>query len=362
MVSSFIEKPCPQFLLGFVLINAYVPGIIGASIPTGWLFLLIAIPYFLIKDIRITEVHILGFLFLIYCTISLAWTPNLNIAWLHFLKAIILGCIFCLGSSLTNLRWIMIGLAVGLLPSDIIGIIQHFYNNPIVFALPGMTSGLFVNQNIFCEISASILLCLIIYKLWWYIPFTFVGIFLIHSRGAILGLISGLFILLFRVHRTSFYILATIFITMASVYFIDRSTTSIFERFDLWADTLKGLKIFGNGIGSFEILYPYYATLIDTSVARPRFAHNDLLQLIFELGIGVIFLLCMLYQNLNIRTNEKVILYGIGIMAMFSYSLNISAIGFIWFLVAGFASRGLPAVWDDGNNRGSYLSEGFTRS
>jgi len=115
--------------------------------------------------------------------------------------------------------------------------------------------------------------------------------------------------------------------------------TSIQERFDLWADTYQGFKLFGNGIGSFEITYPWDATHIDTILARPRFAHNDLLQLIFEFGIGSLFILFMIFNILKINRPERIILYAIGIISLFTFPLHVPVLAFIAALVAGNITR-----------------------
>lgn len=362
MVSSLSEKSCPQFLIGFGVVNAYVPGVIGASVTTGWLFLLLTLPILLFYcNIRITIVHILGLLFLCYATLSFAWTSNVNIAFFIYLQAITVAIVFCIGSSLNNIKWFVIGCAVGLLPSDILATIQYFYKEPVVFTVQGNVAGLFVNKNIYCEVSAIICITLIVFKLWWYIPFTLPGIVYVHSRGAILGFATGLLVWLFKHNRLAFYSLSVTGLVVGSIYYIDNfSMISVNERFAMWADTIKGIKIFGQGVGSFEITYPYYATNIDTSLSRPRFAHNDLIQAIYEFGIGSILLVISFYTILKIKCDETIIIFSIIVMSMFNYTTHIPASAFILFLVAGYVSRNLPAVCDMRNSRGSYISKGFT--
>ena len=48
VVDKLIHKPYPLFLLGLGVTTAYIPGILGASIATGWLFLLIVVPILLL--------------------------------------------------------------------------------------------------------------------------------------------------------------------------------------------------------------------------------------------------------------------------------------------------------------------------
>src|SRR5665647_168290 len=95
--SNPLTKPYPLFLLGFGISVAYIPGIVGAAIPTGWLFLLIVVPILFLyckTDLG------WGFAFLCYATLSLLWTENLNIGWFHLLQLIVLGCVFCIGQNI----------------------------------------------------------------------------------------------------------------------------------------------------------------------------------------------------------------------------------------------------------------------
>lgn len=358
------QKSSLLFLLGFVLINAYIPGIVGASIPTGWLYLLFIIPGFIyFYDTRLTVTHFYGFLFIIYAILSLAWTNNFNIAYFIFLQFLVLCCVFCLGSALDDIRPVIIGLASGLIVSDIIGVIQYYYQIPVVFALTGNVAGLFVNKNIFCEVSAIILVSLLVFRLWWFIPLTIPGILMVHSRGAMLGLFVGGIAWLYKQNKNAAYIIFITVTVSGVIYYIHNSNSiSIFERFDLWADTAKGISIFGNGIGSFEILYPYYATHIDTALARPRFAHNDLLHCLFEFGIfGTALVLVILYNVFKIKSDAAIILYTVGIISMFSYSLHIPVTGFIGFLVAGFVTCNDAAIQYSRIVRRSNLLKGAKR-
>lgn len=360
MASQLKQKPYLLFLLGFVLINAYVPGIVGASISTGWLFLLIVIPISLFFcEIRITTIHLIGFVFLLYAALSLTWTTNFNIGFFVFLQLVILGCVFCLASGLDDIKPIIVGLAAGLIVSDLISIAQsnHYYN--LVFALPFSIAGLFVNKNIFCEVSVIILICLLVFKLYWWIPVTLPGTLLVHSRGAMVGLFVGLLFWIAKKNKTAAWVLGISAVVCGAVYYLGSNSLSIFERFYLWADAARGLTFFGSGIGSFEILYPLNAVYIDTSIARPKYAHNDLLHYVFELGIGSLLFIAVVVNVLRLKSDAKIILYTVGTISMFAYPLHIPAAAFIAFLVAGFISRNHAPIQSYGTIRGSSLFKGY---
>ena len=354
-----LHKPYPLFLLGFGVITAYIPGILGASISTGWLFLFIVVPFlFLYCDVKLG----LGFAFICYAIISLAWTEILNIAWFYLLQLIVLGCVFCIGKNVKDITSIFKGLALGLGVSASIAIAQKLNIETGVYTLNKSVAGLFINPNIYSEISAILLVILLVLKLWWWVPVTIPGLLLVHSRAAYIALGIGLFIWGWQKNR--YLALGLLFLTgLVGLYFFgDRfNFTSIQERFDLWADTIQGFKIFGNGVGSFETMFPYYATHINTEIGRPRYAHNDLLNIIFEFGIGSILFLMVLINVFRTKKTELIILLTIIIVSLFTYPMHIPTTAFIAFLVAGYVTSNNATNGNIWFNWGSNLFTGFKR-
>lgn len=314
---------------------AYIPGIVGASISTGWLLLLIICPILLLY----CEFQIgWGFAFICYATISLAWTEVLNIAWFHLLQLIVLALVFVIGQNIKDLTAIFKGLALGLGVSAVVCLFQwHGYNS--VYSLSNAPAGLFINPNIFSEVSAVILVSLVVIKLYWWIPVTLPGLLIVHSRAAYVGLGVGLLFAVWKYNRYYAIALVVLIGLIASVLYKGGfDLSSVKERFNLWADTIQGFKFFGNGVGSYEALFPYYATHIDTEIARPRYAHNDLLQIIFEFGIGSLLFLMALFNVFKTRKPEIIIVLTIGAISLFTYPLHLPVPAFIAFLVAGFVT------------------------
>lgn len=343
MVSKFNWVPC---LFGFFLAIAYIPGIFGAAIMTGWLYLFITIPFwvfFVQADLKNT--HIYGLLFLVYAFLSLLWTFNLSIAYFFLLQLFVLAAVFYVGSTVKDLKPIVIGLTVGLGVSDLVGIGQYLGYNQ-VFSITNVVAGLFVNRNIFCEASVVILLCLVALKLWYWIPLTLPAIIHIHSRAAILGLFIGITVWGWKRNKLYTVISASALLFVGLAYYRNSDILSINERYQVWADTFRGLSILGNGIGTYEVLYPLFAINIDTYITRPKFAHNDLLQLAFEFGVGITFLILMALNVLKVKDrDESIILYGIGTISMFAYPFHVPMLAFIGLLVAGYLTRFDGANW-----------------
>lgn len=358
--NSFIKEPCLHFFLGFFLAIAYIPGWLGAAISTGWLYLFIVMPLvFCFCNFRLTFNLIIGLLFISYAALSLIWTQNFNLAYFILLQILILSCVFCYGENLEDLKNSFKGMALGLGVSAVIALLQQYTSYHFIFTLFYPVAGLFVNPNIYSEVSAIMLLSLIVLKLWWWIPVTLPGLILVHSRTALIGLGVGLFFWLFNKNKIIAF--CSIFgIGLLTAYFYSEhfSFDSIQERIDLWADTIKGITIFGNGVGSYETMYPFFATQIDTSIARPKFAHNDLLQAFFEFGIVSFLLVILIVNILSAKHEARAILVAIGVMSLSAYTMHIPILAFIALLVAGYINRSDDTYWVDWNYWGSDL---FTR-
>lgn len=346
---DIIKNPSLQLLLGFGICTAYVPGILGASIPTGWFFLIILMPViFCFCEFKIG----FGFLFIAYSALSLLWTENLNIGFFFLLELIALSCVYYLGENIKDLKPIFKGLALGLSVSSLLALMQYKGYGKEIFTIDNSPAGLFLNPNIYSELSVVILISLVIFKLYWWIPVTLPGILLVHSRAALLALGIGLVVFLYKKNKI-FTVLIVLSITIISVIFYWQlfNLNSIQERFNLWVDTIRGLTLFGNGIGSFEILYPLHALNIDTSLARPRYAHNDLLQLIFEAGVGVLLLIPLMTNIIKAKSEIKIIFYSIGIISLFAFPFHVPVFAFIGCLVAGHLNNYNGAVRHIRNNK-----------
>lgn len=326
-------KPYPLFLLGFVSIVAYIPGITGAAIPTNWFIFCLIVPFFMMGlNLKIGW----GFAFVCYSGLSLAWTQSFNIGLFSFIQIILLGCFFVIGQNLKDLTPVIKGLGVGLGAASLLAIAQYFGFRE-VFSLNNEPAAFFVNKNIYSEISAILLLSFVIFKLWWFIPTALPGLILVQSRAAYLALGVGLLIWGWQHNKKlSVGLILAVGLVGAYFYWGHFSISSLNERFDMWADTVQGFKIFGNGVGSYETMFPYYATHINTELARPKFAHNDLLQVAFEFGVGSIFILMALLNVFNSKRKETIILWEILLVSMVTYPMHLPAASFVAFIVAGY--------------------------
>ena len=85
-------------------------------------------------------------------------------------------------------------------------------------------------------------------------------------------------------------------------------------------------------VGSYETVFPYYASYINTELERPKFAHNDLLQLIFEFGVASILIFMVMLNVLNNKRKETIIIWAILLVSLFTYPFHVPTASFILLL------------------------------
>lgn len=267
-----------MFIFGLALSLAYIPGITGNVLPTGWAFLSILLPLTLWIKADLTPFHWLGAVFLAYAALSILWTPE---PWdgLYTLWHLgILALAFRLGSTNVNLTPLWKGLAVGLSASSLVSVIQLLGYNPVAHATP--YPGLYFNGVAHGTALAIVIVALLSNRLWLWVPCLVPGLLLSGSRAAWIATLLGA---LFIFHRR-----AALAILPLLVFAL---TTSIgpsdIQRFAIWSAAFHHLTLWGNGAGSFLsilLLGPY-------GLQHPEFAHNDYLQFAFEFGLGALPLL-----------------------------------------------------------------------
>lgn len=349
-----------QFLFGFLIATAYIPGWIGGTISTSYFVLMIGLPILLYNaEIPITRLHLYGTCFLLYCFVSLAWSYSFNVAFFVFLQMIVCALAFCYGSCLDDLKPIFKGLALGLGVSAVIAIFQKFgFDFVFVAETPNKVAGLFVNPNMYSEISVILLVALLALKQWIWTLVTLPGIVWSYSRAAVTALLICCLIFMWNKSKAFTILLIPVMALAVTAYYLNGhfDISSINERMAIWSDSVRGLTLFGHGVGSYEILLPFYAHDLDTVKVIPRYAHNDYLHLLFEFGIGCVFLIPFISLIKN-NNNEKYILCSVAVIAMFSFPLHIPMSAFMFFLVAGHVARNYVADGCIGDCRRPILSK-----
>jgi len=228
-------------------------------------------------------------LLLTYCVSSLFWSAN-PIDGLGFLAQLGLYlAVFMLGGRF-NLRPVLIGLAVGLIPCGIATIIQHYWNQHLFLSFVSDNAGTFINCDIAAEVAALVFIGALAQRMWWAIPALLPMLIYPQSRTAWAALAGTALFWIWRKDKMVAICIAVLCACIAfMLYFTGFKAGGLHERLGLWQDTISGFTWFGHGIGSFSTAFPFYDNHLDTMLVHADYAHSDVLQIIFELGVGAVF-------------------------------------------------------------------------
>lgn len=316
------------------------------------------------------------FIFSIWCLLTVFWSPLPHITFTTGLIILSVSIALCLYFLLTIkfIKWetlwitiIVFGIALAL---------HGFYQLSIGIKEP---SSIFANQNTFAAYLNLIILPTAGYFLISNKPIntSILGVFyfilvysaaLPGSRGATLGQILGIIFILFiaRKHiplnRTKILIaihsIAFALATLATSKLLQFNQNRVQEaasgRLEIWQSAfnlLKDTPWYGNGVGTYWLLYPPYSHINDPSGGYN--AHNDYLHFWIEGGlpalllligiiIAVIFTWITIFKNKNhsssIHIEATAITAGIaaiGIHSFFSFNLGVYSILFLLGILFG---------------------------
>ena len=339
-----------MFLLGLTAAICFIPGTVGAAVPTQWALFSIVLPLGLWRAGVLSPAHFAGLAVLAWSAISLWWVPDRWDGLYGLWIAAIWALSFWLGTTITSPTRLWQGLAAGLYVSSFIAILQHFGYNPVVQA-GDAPAGLLFNSTLLGACCALVLIALWTQRQWYWMPGLLPGLYLAHSRGAYLVL------LLVVVARYSWKLSLLLLLVGAFflTYWIGQTEgNSDALRLVIFGATYRATNWLGNGIGSFNSFY----VILNGSLLYPGRAHNDYLQLWFELGVGSIPILAMYLLNLrDTRSDHWPIFLAFAILGLFYFPLwaPISAlVGCVtagimfadrhqsWVLSAYRGQRGLP--------------------
>lgn len=323
-----------MFWLGLLLAVCFVPGYTGASIPTQWAVLYIVLPLSLWRQSSTTLLHKLFFIFILWALASILWVINLH-AWVWGIwLALIWAMAFRLGTTLSDLRPLWKGLAVGLSFSSVVAITQALEFTPVETNDPYQYAGLLFNSSVQGIVIGLVLVALTIHRLWWYIPILAIGLILSGSRGGLLVLTLGLL-----AHYTNWLIvyLAVALGALGLSIGIDPADN---QRLQIWSIALRAISFLGNGPGTFtEAFYIAPIRGIRTLI-HPEFVHNDIIQLGYEYGLGSLALLAVFALALFKTSNPSwPIAFTFTALLTFYFPLYAPLSAFIGCIVAGHIAR-----------------------
>jgi O-antigen ligase len=339
-------------ILGFLLAIAFNPFTFTGATSPRWALLAVALPFLCLRSPpgNFTITHLLGLVFIAWASITLIWTANLWDGLAALILIIILTSAFVYGTRLQSLNYIFTGMALGISVSSLILIIPPLHNLPSIVLL--YPHGLFGNRNMLAEVAVLTALGCLAYKQYWYIPGLLPAIFWQPiTRGAILAGLAGFGCWLWPRSKTLTAVLAgAVCIAALAAYSLDYRIGSVDERLAAWQAILSHITLSGHGLGSLYTLSPYLTDHWDTTVQRLDHAHNEAIEVLFELGIiGLAAYIAIIAIALGSAAADiRIVLVGFLVISCVAFPWHIPANAFIGALCLGHAVRhGAALRWRD---------------
>ena len=338
-------------LVGALVALALVPTFANYAQAPKWAVLAIGLAL-LIAFTRLhpTRGHWLVALILTWAMISLAWTPIMMDGIQGMAMLLMVSAAFCLGAECETLEPVYKSIALALIPSAGLMLMAHlgkqlFGHLPFAVIYPESPAGLFGNQNWAAEAAMPVLVGLIA---WDQTRLLFVGpaaivIVLAECRSAITGLGAAMVMALWRQSRmlAASAIIAMLISGTFAFAWLKPSPQSLHERAMIWADSFDGLTFFGRGIGSYRGAVSQYGWRLDTIALNTEHAHNDALELLFELGpIGLVGFCLVVAMALGApQSRERLVLVAILVDGILAFPLYEPVTALLVGLVAGRLCR-----------------------
>jgi hypothetical protein len=317
-------------LLGFAVAAAYWPALPDAALVPRWALIALALPFVSTLDPRNLPIllrYAVGFLVVI-ATLSLIGSPDARSGTLDLFYIVILCGVMLLGAELDSLDDVMVGMALGLMPSVALCVWQYLGGwSPVPVRGP---AGFMFNSEVLAELCALVAAWCCVSRRWVLAAFAAVPVALCGSR---IGAFAAAAAILYGFRPPARWLFpGTIILLMlgtASIVSLGpEKFTFALHRAMIWIAMGAAVTPLGNGLGWFATVHPAEA-----------FGHSDVLQAFAEIGIAASALAAipLLAFMSNRGTHaERALFVAVCIEAMVSFPLHLPASGFVAALVAGY--------------------------
>jgi hypothetical protein len=305
------------YILGFGLFCGYTPQIYSWSGEDvgRWALAWICVAILLCAPREPLKLLPSGVLFLVYAITSLIWATVLDDALFELLKwFLLLGCFVAGAQS----KFVFEGAVWGVAVNSLLAIGQSLGFHPVMEV--SSPAGFFGNRDELAEAALLVGVYALEQKNWKGLV-ALPALLLPHSRAV---LIAGFVVLLAK----RYWIASIVVVIVAVVYTREKGVDVEGVRVWFWYETLRGLTVFGHGLGQF---YSSYLAYSDLHVWRIDHAHNDWLEIGFEFGIPG-FILAGLFVW---RLRKDMVFLAFCTMALVSFCLHNPATAVLGFFAAG---------------------------
>jgi O-antigen ligase len=333
--------------LAFLIASAYWPFWDGGAITPRWAILASGVLLLWGTPVRVTTIHWLGAAFIVYAALSGLWAAQ-PWPWFRDLWYLVaMAGVFCVAAEQDDLTPAYIAFAVGVAISGFLALpeAQGWIDLPNI----NHPAGLFGNKNYLAETAVVALVAVLPqWRRWWMWP-VYLGlamaIALPRARGALLGLDVVLIVYFFR--HNAIAGAALLLATAAAGWLMlgepshpeaNLSNTFILRAAIAWS-TLMHATWFGHGLGQFFTEFPLWTPHVTILSQRPAEAHNEVINVIAELGLPGVVLWLAFFAVVLWRAAGCVRLALLALLAisLTSFPLHLPATGFMVALLAADA-------------------------
>lgn len=269
---------------------SYVPGWTDWAFQSGWAYILLTVPWMVRGSNLPRASKILGLACFGWALFSLTRLGHWWFGGEQVMQLFCIGLVAMLASNQPDLRKITRGLAIGVS----IGVIfagwyawgwgsQYHGIVPTV----GKPAGLFYNSAIFGDVCAVVILLLLVYRDYWFIPLLALGLVLSDSRGAGLALVIGVIAWIAQERRWALLLFLGLAIPGGYAILAHGFSDSIRET--VWHYVLGDLRWLGHGAGRLEEI----GMLLGGRIYVIEYAHNEFLDLAYSYGVGAILFIAL---------------------------------------------------------------------
>lgn len=354
-----------ETFLAFAVVAAYWPGIPGSALSPRWALLSIIVPLTLLLVRRGASLNApaawVGTSLLAYAALSLFWTTSLPDGLNAFWHLSLLAGLGVIGARLASLDRIFLGAALGMgVTSGII--VLEVFGIDLVRQLTQVRPGLFFNPNIVTESATLVFIACFASRQYWASLLPLPALLLTHSRGGVLALVVAMMVWLWRRSPMwTAFVAGVIFFGVLAVSLRDNvvpdgeqfragiafNSQSARDRINIWRDTIWGLTWRGTGIGSFRVEFPRAPYKADVAIkGRTDHAHNDFLEVAYELGVVGIVCFILLLGSVLRGTDEpsRLVLVAFIAEATVQFPLYMPVTGALAALCVGHLASGLRSA------------------
>lgn len=292
--------------------------------------------------------HWFGLAILAWAAISVLWSPVMPDALAGMAQLLILSGAFCIGSMAGDLRPFLRATALAFCFCALIVLAAR-----LGYRMPGMPfplSATLGNPNFAGEAAAPIMVAIGALAIAERRTFDValasgsgLLLFLSGCRGALLGVAAMGVIWLWprsRVGATGLALLIVFGLGLTLGRAPQRQ--AIIERAAIWRDSIDGLRVFGQGIGQYRAMLPRYGHRLATFGLNAEHAHNDLLEIAYELGLPGVLGICGFFLLAFIGPGAAAAKYALGtvlVESLFGFPFHEPVAGFIALVLAGRLCR-----------------------